>query len=255
MSRPIAVPALPRASSATSAFSFCGIIDEPVAASSGSRAKPNSDRRPEHDLLADPREVAEEDGARVEVVEREVAVGDAVDRVAHRVGRRRDRERRAGERARAERARGRLRAREAEPRAVALEHLDPGEQVVAERHRDRALEVGVAGHRRLGLLGGALEHRRGRRRVSASSRLGAGVRDVEPEGGGDLVVARAAGVDLPADVAEQALDRRVDVLVLGFEVGDGDRGEPLLDLGELGGRRAARPPASRAAWISVPWRS
>ena len=42
LSLPIAVPALPRASSATSAFSFCGIIDEPVAASSGSFAKPNS---------------------------------------------------------------------------------------------------------------------------------------------------------------------------------------------------------------------
>ena len=42
MSRPIAVPALPRASSATSGFSFCGIIDEPVAAASGSRAKPYS---------------------------------------------------------------------------------------------------------------------------------------------------------------------------------------------------------------------
>ena len=40
--RPIAVPALPRASSATSGFSFCGMIDDPVAASSGRRAKPNS---------------------------------------------------------------------------------------------------------------------------------------------------------------------------------------------------------------------
>ena len=42
VSRPIAVPALPRASSATSGFSFCGIIDDPVAALSGSLAKPNS---------------------------------------------------------------------------------------------------------------------------------------------------------------------------------------------------------------------
>ena len=42
VSRPIAVPALPRASSATSGLSFCGIIDEPVAAFSGSFAKPNS---------------------------------------------------------------------------------------------------------------------------------------------------------------------------------------------------------------------
>jgi hypothetical protein len=42
VSRPIAVPALPRASSATSGFSFCGIIDDPVAAASGRFAKPNS---------------------------------------------------------------------------------------------------------------------------------------------------------------------------------------------------------------------
>ena len=42
MRRPIAVPALPRASSATSGFSFCGIIDDPVAAFSGSPTKPNS---------------------------------------------------------------------------------------------------------------------------------------------------------------------------------------------------------------------
>ena len=46
----------------------------------------------------------------VEVVEREVAVGDGVERVAHRVRRRRQRQRRAGERARAERRRLRLRA-------------------------------------------------------------------------------------------------------------------------------------------------
>jgi hypothetical protein len=33
---------LPRTSSATSGFSFCGIIEEPVAAVSGSRTNPNS---------------------------------------------------------------------------------------------------------------------------------------------------------------------------------------------------------------------
>ena len=38
----VAVPALPRASSATSGFSFCGMIDEPVPLSSASRANPNS---------------------------------------------------------------------------------------------------------------------------------------------------------------------------------------------------------------------
>ena len=42
MSRPIVVPAFPRTSSATSGFSFWGIIDEPVDAASGSFTKPNS---------------------------------------------------------------------------------------------------------------------------------------------------------------------------------------------------------------------
>jgi len=41
--RPIAVPAFPRTSSATSGFSFCGIIDDPVAADSGSFTNPNSE--------------------------------------------------------------------------------------------------------------------------------------------------------------------------------------------------------------------
>ena len=72
--------------------------------------------------------------------------------------------------------------------------------------------------------------------LSASSALGGGVRDVEAEGRRDLVVAGAAGVDLAADVAEQALDRRVDVLVGGLEIVDGDPGEAPLDLGELVGR-------------------
>ena len=187
-------------------------------------------RRPEHELLADPREVREEHGARVEVVEREVAVGDGVDRVAHLVRRRRDRQRRAGERAGAERRRRRLGGREREPRPVALEHLDPREQVVAERDRLRALQVRVAGHRRAGLRFGAREDR-ARERDERGVGLGAGVGDVEPECGRDLVVARAAGVDLAADVAELPLDRRVHVLVRWID--RLDRRQPLGHLFEL----------------------
>ena len=58
---------------------------------------------PEHDLLPDPGEVAEQHGARVQVVEREVPVGDGVERVPRlRAGRRRERQGRAGQRSRAE---------------------------------------------------------------------------------------------------------------------------------------------------------
>ena len=198
-------------------------------------------RRPEHDLLAHSRQVAEEHRGRVEVVEREVAVRDGVDRVAHLAVGRVDPERRARDRAGAERARRRRLARRVESRAVALEHLDPGEEVVAEGHGLAALEVRVPGHQRLG-LGLGERQRDERERVDLLARLVACVDHVAPEGGRDLVVARASGVDLPADVAEQPLDRRMDVLVLvedpGRVVRDG--GEPLLDLVQLVGREEPR---------------
>ena len=75
-----------------------------------------------------------------------------------------------------------------------------------------------------------------RERLDLLPRFGAGVEHVEPEGGRNLVVARAAGVDLAAEVAELPLDRAVHVLVLGEVPGRvlGDLGEPRLRLGELG---------------------
>ena len=76
------MPAFPRTSSATSGLSFCGIIDEPVADVLGERGEAELGRRPEDELLADPREMDEADRGGVEVVEREVAVGDGVERVA-----------------------------------------------------------------------------------------------------------------------------------------------------------------------------
>ena len=56
-----------------------------------------------------------------------------------------ERERRPGERARPERRDRRAPAHIGEPLAVAAERLDVGEEVVRERDRLRALEVGVAG--------------------------------------------------------------------------------------------------------------
>ena len=172
----------------------------------------------------------EQHGARVEVVEREVAVGDRVDRVAHLVSRRRNRQRRARQGAGTERRRRGLRGSECEARAVALEHLDPGEQVVPERHRLCALQVRVTGHRRAGLRLGPFEDR-ARERGERSIGLGARVGDVEPERGCDLVVARASGVDLAADVAQLPLDRRVHVLV--GRVDPFDRRQLLGRLGQL----------------------
>ena len=131
----------------------------------GEPGEPELRRRPEDDLLADPREVHEQHGDGVEVVEREVAVRDGVERVPHRVRRRRQR-RASSPRARPRRAATEPPApRRSEPPAVALQHLDPREQVVAERDRLRALEVRVAGHRRRRLLLGPVEHARRNRRA------------------------------------------------------------------------------------------
>ncbi len=60
------------------------------------------------------------------------------------------------------------------------------------------------------------------------------VGDVEPERRRDLIVPRPPGVNLPADVAEQPLDRGVDVLVVRLDPAAGrDLGEPRLGVGEL----------------------
>ena len=190
-------------------------------------------RRPEDDLLAEPREVNEAERHGVEVVEREVPVRDRVERVPHLAGRRRERQGRPGEGACSERALTRGGRGRAEPAEVALQHLDPREQMVADGHGLGALEMRVAGHRRLRVGLGAVQQDSCERR-DCRARLGTGVGDVEPERRGDLVVAGAAGVDLPADIAEQALDRRVHVFVAGLDpAAGGDLGEPAHRLLEL----------------------
>ena len=111
---------------------------------------------------------------------------------------------------------------------------------MADRDRLRPLQVRVAGQRRLRLGTCELEQHC-RERDERVVRLGARVRDVEPERGGDLVVAGAAGVDLAAERPEQALDRGVDVLVglLDDAVG-GDRAQRQPHVVELLGREDAR---------------
>ena len=76
-----------------------------------------------------------------------------------------------------------------------------------ERDGLAALQVGVAGHHGVGLGLGERE-RDHRERLDLLARLGARREDVEAEGGRDLVVARAARVDLAADVAEHAARSR-----------------------------------------------
>ena len=94
---------------------------------------------PKTDLLAEARQVHEQPGARVEVVENEVAVGDCVDRVSHRRLGKWQAERRSGHGACTERRRLGLAVREREPCRVPFEHLDPRQEVMPHGDGDRAL--------------------------------------------------------------------------------------------------------------------
>ncbi len=135
-----------------------------------------------------------------------------------------------------------------EPKAlqIAREHLYPRQQVVPDRHRLGALEVRIGRHRSLRFLLRLVEHR-ARKAPDRLDRLVARIHDIETQRGGHLVVARAAGVDLAADLAERPLERRMDVLV--GSVVDALSGDPLecrLHLGELGVAQEPRlPEASR----------
>ena len=123
-----------------------------------------------------------------------------------------DRERGSGERAGAERAFVGASERVVEAGDVAQKHLDPGETPVAEGDRLGAAAVGVAGHWCRGFVGRAareclrdVEH--------APPRFGERVLEPEPEIHGDLIVARASGVELARQRTEAAGERRLDVRV------------------------------------------
>ena len=205
---------------------------------------------PDDEFRAQAREVHRAGGGGGQVVEDEVAVGGAVDRVVGDVleaevggdGVAVDLPVDPGQGAGAERHHAGAVERELEAEDVAGKHPEIGQQVVAEVDGLGALEVGVAGHRpvlvRLGQRQQALH-----RRPAELDRLQRVDLDHHRHVGGDLVVAGAAGVELagqrPDLLAEQALDRHVDVLV-GVLEGEAMLGHagahPLqagVDLGQL----------------------
>ena len=163
-----------------------------------------------------------------EVVEREVAIGDGVDRVGRdaveperrgdlrAVGREVD----ARQRTRPERQDAARRDDRIEAISVSQQHPDVGQQVVAEVHRLRALQVRVAGHRPVEVALGAREQHLDQRDDPAARLLG-GLTHEHHDIGRDLVVARAGRVKLAADTADERreapLDRHVDVLIVGLE--------------------------------------
>ena len=225
--------------------------------------------RPEHDLAAEPREVGRADGGRVEVVEREVAVGDRVDRVRRRrleaeLGGRRlavEVPVEPGQRAGAERHRRRGRGGVGEPLRVAR---------AASRSRRAGDGRGRPAGRAAGGCSRASASRRGASASVSSRSISAAISSlararalahVERQVGGHLVVAGAAGVELAAQRADElgqpALDRHVDVLVAGserelvaLELGR-DQVEAAAQLGELLG--GEHPGAlERRAWAREP---
>ena len=132
-------------SSAASGLRFCGMIEEPVVKRSDSLTKPNLRRRPEHDLLGKAGQMHGGEARRGERLQREVAVGDGVERVGRRpveAERRRGDARSIGKEVPASAAApsGHLvepLARIGEAAAVARDHLDIGEEMMAESDRLR----------------------------------------------------------------------------------------------------------------------
>ena len=122
----------------------------------------------------------------------------------------------AGDGARAERQLVHAARGVVEPPAIAPQHLEPGQQVVREAHRLRALQMRVARHQRGDVLVGAIDQdaaqsidrrRRSRRRAPRP----------QAQIGGDLVVARSPGVQLAAQRADELDEPRLDVHVHVFE--------------------------------------
>jgi hypothetical protein len=153
------------------------MIEEPVVNLSESD-EAELRRRPDHDLLGEARQMHGADRRGRQRLEREVAVGHGIERIggrpveAERFRRHLavDREGGAGERRGAERAFVQRAAGVGEPAAVAAEHFDIGEQVMAERHRLRGLQMREARHDGLGVRQRLVDQRAAARsRICASS--------------------------------------------------------------------------------------
>ncbi len=210
VSAPMMRPALARTSSAASGLRFCGMIEEPVVNLSDNLTRPasgdvqitiSSAKRDRCTAAIAPAASVSSTKSRSETASSEFAIGRSKPS-ALRGHRPVDRERRAGERRGAERAFIEAPARIGEAAAVARRHLHIGEEMVAEGHRLRGLQMREARHHGVGMLERLLGQRAligGERRVEAVDR----VAHPQPEIGRDLVVARARGVQPPGRRPDQ----------------------------------------------------
>ena len=185
--------------------------------------EPELGRRPEHQLLAEARQVHGQQRRRKGDLRGEVAIGDGVEAVVRRPAREPqrggrvraiDRQPGSRQRARAERRLPRAPFGVDEAPTIAPQHLGVGHQVMAERHHLRALQVRVAGEQR-GRVRARLPAERQPRAIDRRHDLDRRAPRVEAQVGRHLIVAAARGVQPPRrladDLDEAALHVHVDV--------------------------------------------
>ncbi len=177
------------------------------------------------------------DGQRVEKVQREVAVGDGVDRVrGHAVEPQLGGDHAAvgvevdsGQGACAERQLRRRLEHGLESTDVTRDHPEVGQQMVRQVHRLRALQMRVSGQRPVEMRLGDVDQHAAQGVQSLDHPFGRCPRE-HGEVGDHLVVARPRGMELaarrPDDLRHAALHRHVDVLVVAAE-----RERPVAELG------------------------
>ncbi len=158
-------PVLPRASSGTSGFFFCGMIDEPVQKRSAMSMKPtrgliqitsSSDMRETCVMISAAAAQNSMAKSRSDTASSELWQTSSKPSVAGHA-QAVDREGGAGQRGGAQRQAVDALAAVGHALGVAAEHLDVGQHVVAEGDRLRDLHVGEAGHDGVGMLFGQVE--------------------------------------------------------------------------------------------------
>ncbi|OIQ67715.1 hypothetical protein GALL_507040 [mine drainage metagenome] len=154
----------------------------------------------------------------------EVAVAHRIQRVLAHIGEAQqlrdarpvDGEGGAGQRRGAQRQAVDAGAAVAQPLGIAREHFHIGQQVVAEAHWLRDLQMSEAGHDGVRVPCGQ-RHQGALQRVQLCNRLVDGVAQPKPDVGCDLVVAAAAGMQALASVADELSQPGFDVEVDVFE--------------------------------------
>ena len=217
-------PDFPRASSAMSGFFFCGMIDDPVAQASSSRAQPNSvdvqstTSSPSRERCTPSSAAAKQNSAaKSRSLTASIELSAARSKpssAATASGSRRSDE--PGERAGAQRADRRPLVPVLQPVDVAGDGVRVRQQLVGDEHRLGVLQVGHARRGDVLVPLGEPEQRelQGRQLRHQGPDV---VPQVQPQVGGDLVVAAAPGPQLAAERAElleqPALEGLVHVLV------------------------------------------